>query len=457
MSAVLGMAESILEHGTLVEDATLAVPGGGTLRCVSLNLEREGQQSMTDLQQERYADLLIWCIAGAAGRRIVIKTEPIHREFAVELARRAYKQGAELVTIDYEEPLLVRARVELAADDSLSVHPDYARAREEEHALPGWSLIRIAGSGEPDHLKDMNPDRVSRYARSFREVMMPLSETVSRFVKHWVGSLCATPALATRAFPELDPAEARERYDAEIVRVLALDEPDPILVWTRRFDELAKRRDRLNNLELDEIHLKGPGTDLRVGLLPAGRWATAEAVMPDGRTVHVNMPSLEVFTTPDLRRTAGRVAATRPYVSTSSPGALIRGAWFEFDEGAVVASGADEGEEILKRVLDMDPEARFLGELALVDSRSAVASSNLTFFNTLYDENAAIHMALGHGFPRLVEGAEQLEPAKLIAMGINHSLVHDDVMIGSTEIDVDGITRGGATVPLMRGGRFVDA
>jgi aminopeptidase len=412
---------------------------------------------MTHEQEQKYAELVLWCVGGVDGRRVVIITEPLHRPFAVQVARSAYEHGAELVTIDYTEPLLARARVELAADHALGVQPAYALTRTEELGGPEWTLIRIGGSGEPDYLAGLDPDRIAVFARSVREINMPLLEPVTRFRKHWVGVLMATPALAAKAFPDLAPADALSRYDAEIVRVLALDEPDPVAVWKRRFAGLRARRDRYNALDLDSIRLTGPATDLEIGFLPGTAWATAEAVMPDGRTVYVNMPSLEVFTSPHRMRTNGRVAATRPYLSTSSPGTLIRGAWFEFRDGAVVDAGAESGGEVLAKVLEMDENARYLGEIALVDSRSAVAQADITFFNTLYDENASIHMALGRGFPRFVQGTDGLSREELVQKGVNHSLVHDDVMIGSEEIDVDGIRRGsGETVPLMRAGRFVE-
>ena len=410
---------------------------------------------MTQIQLDRYAELLIWCIGGVDDRKVLVRAEPVHRQFAVQVARTAYRQGAAVVTIEYAEPLLVRARVELAGESGLALHPDFHAARAEEYAREEWSLIRIAGSEEPDYLHGLEPGRIATYARSKRKIEMPLLDTVTRFRKHWVGGLYPTGALASRAFPDLDEVTALSRYEHEIVRILGLDEEDPVELWRDRFAELSSRRDGFNELALDSLHLTGPGTDLEIGLLPGGHWATAEAVMPDGRTVYVNIPSLEIFTSPDLRRTTGRVAATRPYLSSSSPGALIRGAWFEFEDGAVVDFGADEGAEILAVVLEMDEQAEFLGEIALVDSQSAVARAGLTFFNTLYDENAAIHMAFGRGFPRFVDGADGLTAAQLVAAGVNQSLVHDDVMIGSETVNVDGRTQSGDLVPLMRSGRFV--
>ncbi len=411
---------------------------------------------MTQTQLDRYAELLIWCIGDVDNRKVSVIAEPVHRGFAVQVAKKAYQQGASIVTIEYAEPLLVRARVEFADESGLALHPDFQATRAQEYAGEEWSLVRIAGSEEPDYLQGLDPDRIAVYARSKRKLEMPLHDAVTRFRKHWVGGLYPTMALARRAFPDLDESVAQSRYEHEVVRILGLDEENPVEFWRGRFGELSSRRDAYNQLALDSLHLTGPGTDLEVGLLPGGRWATAEAVMSDGRTVYVNIPSFEIFTSPDLRRTSGRVVATRPYLSSSLRGTLIRGAWFEFEDGAVVKFGADEGAEVLAAVLEMDEQAKYLGEIALVDSQSAVAQAGFMFFNTLYDENAAMHMALGRGFPRFVDGADGLAAAQLVAVGVNQSLVHDDVMIGSEAVDVDGRTASGEVIPLMRSGSFVE-
>lgn len=411
---------------------------------------------MTSEHLKKYAELLIWAIGGIDGRRLYVKAEPVHRPLVVEISRASYQGGAALVVVDYDEPLLTRARVEYAADEDLGLHAGFEKQIADEVAGDEWSLIRLRGSDEPDYLEGLSADRIGFFSRSAREITRLISETVSRFTKHWVGAVYPTHALAQKACPNLERDEALRRYESEVVRVLGLDREDPVTFWQSTIADLRARRDRFTRLGLDSLHLTGPGTDLEIGLNRGTRWATAEATMPDGRTVFVNMPSLEVFTTPDLRRTSGRVAATRPYLSTSSPGTLIRGAWFRFEAGAVIESGADEGAEVLAKVLEMDEQAKYLGEVALVDSRSPVAQAGFTFFNTLYDENAATHIALGRGFPRFVEGAEDLSNEELIRMGVNHSLVHDDVMIGSEELDIDGVTTGGETVPLMRAGRFVE-
>lgn len=397
---------------------------------------------------------MLWCVDGVADQNVHIRTEPEHRELAVAVTEAAYRDGARLVDLVYEDPLAVRARIDDASDESLEAMPRYYGPEYEEYADPSWSMIRIKGSGYPDALAGRDGRRIARYARARRDVSMPLMNAISEFRKAWVGVLSPTPAIACKAFPELDPAEALRRYEEAAARVLHLDDADPTAFWAGLFADLGRRRDRFNALSLDRLRFTGPGTDLEIGLHPGGRWQTAEETLADGRTVRVNMPSCEIFTTPDLRRTNGRVATTRPFVSTSAPGRTIEGAWLEFEEGAVTDWGASEGGELLGRILEMDPQAPYLGEVALVDTTSPVAREDMVFHDVLYDENAASHIALGFAFPRLVPGAEGLGHDDLVARGINHSLVHDDLMIGGAEVDVTGVTAAGEEIPLIRGGIF---
>lgn len=410
---------------------------------------------MTQQQLDNYAALLLWSVGGVQGRRLMVIAEPVSQPLARAVARAAYRHGASLVALEYSDPMVARARVEFAAEPDLTTFPEYRHAWAKEVAGDDWSLIRIAGSDEPDHMAGLDAARIGVHSKARAELNMPILEKVTRFTKHWVGALLPTRELAIRACPDLDPDAALERYESEVSRVLSLD-ADPVGVWSATLQELARRRDRLNAVGLDSLHFTGPGTDLTIGLHPGGQWATAQARMPDGRTACVNMPSFEVFTTPDLRRTSGTVRASRPFLLASAPGVPVEGAWFHFSEGRVTDCGASSGQDVLQQVLDMDENARCLGEIALVDSESAVAKAGFIFHNTLYDENAATHMGLGRGFPGLVPGAGEMDPSELVAAGINHSVTHNDIMIGSPEIDVDGRSRSGEVVPLMRAGSFVE-
>lgn len=414
-------------------------------------------RSMTTERTRNYADLILWAVDGVADQNVVVRAEPENRRLAVAVAEAAYRDGARLVELEYEDTLAVRARVDEARDEYLDAMPDYSRTEYAEYADPSWTMIRIKGSDYPDALARSDGARVGRYARARRDVQMPLMESISGFRKAWVGVLSPTGALAEKAFPGVEPAEALSRYEAAVARVLHLDDEAPSVFWSNLFADLAERRREFDALELDRLRFTGPGTDLEVGLHPGGRWQTAEETLADGRTVRVNLPSCEIFTTPDLRRTNGRVMTTRPFVSTSAPGRTIEGAWLEFENGAVVDAGAASGADLLEGVLAMDDQARYLGEVALVDSTSPVAAEGITFHDVLYDENAACHIALGFAFPRLVPGTEGLGRDELVARGVNHSLVHDDLMIGGRGVDVTGVTVSGREIPVMRGGVFVSA
>ncbi|HUX22136.1 MAG TPA: aminopeptidase [Spirochaetia bacterium] len=410
---------------------------------------------MTDAETGKYVELLLWCLGGVNGQNVRIRAEVVHRDFVVRLAEAAYKEGARTVDLDFAEPLLLRARLKHARSEYLGVLPEYRRAQQIEYARADWSNITIVGSNEPDSLDGIDSSRMAAFYRSHREVHRPLLEAMTHSRKPWVMALLPTPAIAAKALPDVDPRSAFERYEQAFVEVLSLDSPDPISVWRERIAETAARSERYNQLGIVRLRFTGLGTDLSVGLLEGSRWSIAQDLIPDGRMVVVNIPSFEIYTTPDFRRTNGTVTATRPFESTSVSGQTISGAWFEFRDGAVVDFGAESGGEVLKEVLNIDRQARFLGEVALVDLSSPVARTNLNFHEVLFDENAASHIALGAGFPPLVRGCEDLPDPQLLEVGVNASLVHDDIMIGSAEVDVVATTRQGREVELMRQGEFV--
>jgi len=410
---------------------------------------------MNQSQIENYADLILWCVDGVEEQSVHISCEAVHSELARKVAGRAYKAGAKLVVVEYEDPGVVAERIANASDSALTAFPDYDTAKVAELARDGWTRIRIAGQEDPEVLAPLDSGRIGTYMGAYRRLVDPIRRRVSLFEMPWVGVLMPTPALANRAFPDLSPADALAHYEQSIVTILHLDE-GPVAFWTEEFSRLIERQNRLNALGLDRLRFSGPGTELEVGLHPDGHFMAAEETLPCGKTVRVNMPSCEVFATPDAARTNGRVTTTRPFQSTSAPGQTVRGAWFEFADGEVVDFGADSGREILERVLEMDARARYLGEVALVDVGSPVAQQGITFGHMLYDENAACHIALGSGFPRLIRGAEKLSTKELIERGINYSVVHDDMMIGSEQVDVTGITREGSEIVVIRQGRFVE-
>jgi aminopeptidase len=280
-----------------------------------------------------------------------------------------------------------------------------------------------------------------------KDMLPALREGIAQVMErttNWTVAPCPTPEWAALVYPELDPTAALERLWHQIRHVCRLDEPDPVAAWTKRIDELVSVCDRLASLGLDSLRFEGPGTDLRVGLFQSGTWQAGRFSTVNGLGHHPNIPTEEVFTSPDPERVDGVVSATKPlYVS----GALITSLKVRFEAGKAVAIDAEEGAGTLRGLSERDPGACRLGEVALVDREGRIGPLDTVFYDTLLDENAASHIALGQGFDFVVQG--ESDRAR-----VNSSEIHIDFMIGGDEVSVTGLTRDGGEVPLLRDGAW---
>jgi aminopeptidase len=393
---------------------------------------------------ERYAELIVGFGANVQPDQVVaVEAPPEAAGFARRIARRAYERGARYVDVVYFDPLVKRLRIELAAEDSLSWVPPWLGRRILDLGELDAARIRLSPIVPPGILAGVDPARAGRdQLPGVREVF----KTIDDRSIAWTISPFPTEAWAQVVFPELAPAAAVDALWRDIEHVCRLDEPDPIDAWQRRIEEIWEAASRIDELDLDALRFVGPGTDLSVGLLPSSRFAK-EGGSSTTRTGirHVpNLPTEELFTTPDPARTEGVVASTKPL---DISGSLVTGLRIRFEGGRAVEIEADENAQTLRERCATDEGAARLGEVALVDGKSRIGRLGRTFFNTLLDENSASHLALGDGYSHPIA-----DPADLPR--INESQIHLDFMIGSDDVTVSGVTRGGGEIPLLVGGQW---
>jgi aminopeptidase len=374
---------------------------------------------------------------------------------AVPLARRitehAYKSGASLVTTLFtdEESSLLRFRYgsDAAFDTAASwLYEGMAQAYKK-----GAARLAIAGNN-PSLLAKEDPENVSRVNRALSKAYRPALELIVRHDINWTIVACATPAWAATVFPGLPQEQAMARLWDAIFAASRADRPDTVAAWKTHDANLHARADRMNQKSYAALHFRGPGTDLRVGLADDHLWLGGGTTAHNGRYCIPNIPTEEIFTTPHKDRVEGTVTSTKPL---SYQGSMIEEISVRFEAGRIVEARAAKGRQVLQKMIETDDGARRLGEVALVPHSSPIASSGLLFNNTLFDENAACHIALGQAYSTCLKDGDTLTPEQLTQRGANTSLIHVDWMIGSGKIDVDGITATDNAEPVIRSGEWV--
>jgi aminopeptidase len=388
-----------------------------------------------DARVERYAALAVQVGANVQpGQLVDVIARVEHAEVARAVTRAAYRAGARYVDVYYSDQHIRRALIERAPDDILSWTPPWLLERAKNVGDERAAVVALTGDAEPDLLADLPGDRVGR-ARML-ELAEENSRQINEQLNNWTVVGVPNPGWAQQMFGEPDV----ERLWKLVEYCVRLDADDPVAAWRDHVARIGRRARLLNDLRVDAIRFRGPGTDLTVGLLPESRWQGVESTTADGLPYVANMPTEEVFTTPDKRRTEGYVRSTRPLALY---GRIVRGLEMRFEHGCIVDVKADEGEDVVRGQLATDDSAAFLGEVALVDGTSRIGETGTTFFETLYDENATCHVAYGSAYAEAVEGA----PGE----GVNVSTVHTDFMVGGPEVEVDALLGDGTAVPLLRG------
>ena len=394
----------------------------------------------------RYADAIVKAsLAVGKGDTFVIVGEPEHRELLAAVADSAYRAGARYVDVVTSDPLVTRARLLHGSDDALGALPAWTRRRFREVSGPQGATAYITGAGEAGYLDGVSPERIATEYRRFAKQTAFVRRAQLNMEARW--SIAAWPAdyWASQVYPNVEIGRAKRKLAKDLLNFCRLADADGTGTsgWTKHLKTLTRRSAKLTKLGLTGLELRGPGTALDVGLSPGTRWLGGPETMKDGRVIAPNMPTEEVFTSPDARTTSGTFRCTFPL---SFRGRLIEGLRGEFAGGRLVRLEADSDadRDFVAAYIDTDKGGRRLGEVALVDASSRIGQARRIYYNTLLDENAATHIAFGSGFG----GTRTESPAR----GVNSSTTHLDVMIGSPKLEVTGIGPRGKRIPLIRDG-----
>jgi aminopeptidase len=404
---------------------------------------------------DAYAELTVKSGLNVRAGQQVLISAPLE---AVDLVRRitshAYRAGATLVTTLYGDEETTLMRFKEGKDASFDAAPTWLFNGMAE-AFRDGNCARLAIIGDdPSLLSAVDPEIVSRSNRARSKAYKPVIELITGFVNNWCVISCATPQLAKSVFPSDKPDVALAKLWAAIFKCTRADLPDPVKAWEEHTASLHARTAKLNAKRYAALKYKGPGTDFTLGLVDDHIWAGGASTARNGILCNPNIPSEEVFTMPHRERADGVVRSTKPL---SYQGAMIEGIEVRFEKGRIVEGRASKGEDVFRKMIATDDGAARLGEVALVPHSSPISATGIVFNETLYDENAASHIAVGQAYSQNMKDVEKLSAEQKLSRGMNTSLIHVDWMIGSGELDIDGIARDGKAEPLMRKGEWVDA
>jgi aminopeptidase len=383
------------------------------------------------------------------GNRVPFDAAPLVRAVAAS----AYQAGARLVDAVWGDDELTLTRLRLAPADSLSEVSGWRMRALMDHIERGDAGLFVLAEN-PDLLNGQDPARLGAMFKAMAEAGKPVSDAIGRNAFNWTVAALPVPAWAAKVFPELEPEAAMDQLWQWVARACRLHLADPVAAWRTHLSDLAARARTLTARAYTGLRFTGPGTALTLGLPPGHAWIAGTSATPAGITFAPNLPTEEVFTLPDRARAEGVVRASLPL---SYQGCLIEDFTLTFSEGRVVEVHAEREEAMLRQILETDAGASRLGEVALVAASSPVAAAGRLYYNTLFDENAACHLALGQAYKFTLQGGETLDDEAFAAAGGNNSATHVDFMIGSAAMDVDGLTAGGSAEPLLRSGEWAFA
>jgi len=406
---------------------------------------------MSNFQEKlgKYADLVVKVGVNVQnGQTLVVNTSIDNAEFIRLVVKKAYEVGAKNVVVNWNDDVVSRMKYDLAPDEAFHEYPEW-RAREMEALAESGAAFMSVMSSSPDLLKGINPERISNFQKAAGQALNKYRQYIQSDKISWTVIAVPSKDWAAMVFPDATQEESIEKLWDAIFKATRVDLEDPIGLWKQHDETLHEKVDYLNEKRYKKLHYTAPGTDLTIELPEGHLWAGAGSVNEKGHEFMANMPTEEVFTVPHKDGVNGYVSSTKPL---SYGGNIIDEFTITFEKGRIIDVKAKEGEEILKQLVETDEGSHYLGEVALVPFNSPISQSNILFYNTLFDENASNHLAIGSAYAFCLEGGKEMTQEQLAEKGLNSSITHVDFMIGSADMDIDGITEAGNAEPIFRKG-----
>ena len=400
---------------------------------------------------QKYADVVVRVgLNLRAGQRLFILAGIHDYPLVRAITTSAYQAGARYVDVGWRDEEITHIHLNKAPSDSLAKIPNWQSNAALEFAENGDALLGIS-SRNPDIFSDVDPERVSTYEKADLKKWEKFYTLIMRDAVNWSAVSSPTPEWASKVFPNATKEEAVTKLWEAIFQTCRIDQTDPVAAWQKHIAYLRKRSEYLNTKHYHALHYQAPGTDLTVGLPERHCWLAAQMRAENGIEFTANMPTEEVFTMPHRDRVNGTVSASRPLLVS---GNIVEDFTLTFENGKTTGFTAKKGEETLKKLIETDEGSRSIGEVALVPNSSPVSQRGHLFYNTLFDENAASHIAIGRAYRFNMDGGNEMSDEEFQANGGNHSLTHNDFMVGSDKMDIDGIYEDGRREPVMRAGEW---